>query len=237
MKKSEIKVVNETELKETHAGICLQLRPILTEKKIDYNHGYEVSNFFSVIKDELRKQEQKKCDKSAPNKRARQLRQLLIDRLEHKLQDFKDNYLDRYVEYHHKLMHEELSAMLKGLEKTKAEKKDVGSNYDYYVKVATKRVEAHKAKMGRRSTNELAWLKDADKNYQDKFDRLIAKLVEHELSTDGFNLQTVNGGNGYEFGFLIEDNTQELEARFIYAAAESKLVIPHFRFIITRRGK
>lgn len=82
-------------------------------------------------------------------------------------------------------------------------------------------------------TSNHSFLAEAHAGYEDKFTKLINKLVESGIRYDhpsAFSVESIRGC-GDEFAFMVKDDKISVHARMIYAHGEINK--PHYRFITT----
>jgi hypothetical protein len=196
-----------------------------TELGLPSNAWYK---FVEAVRNEKKRLADKKEANKAANKRARQSKESIEIRLGMNLREFKNDYLERYSNY--KI--ERLEAELQNLK----DRLDSG-NFDCPERSMLHVIKRSEEQLLRRSTLLLQFLTEAEETYSRRFESLVEKVFHHDLNVRKMNVERVSSGNWNDFSFLISDDVTELHARFIYAAEDSVLVVPHFRFIITKRNK
>ncbi len=185
--------------------------------------------FVEAVQDKKQVLADKKEANRAANKRARQTRENLNNRLSFQLGDFKNNYFKRFVDFR-------INELAQNIEDSKTYIEENKETLQASaVKVYERRLKKLEEEFSRKSILSLEFLSEANKNYTTKFNRLIEKLADSGINSLYFEVKAMNSGIAYDFGFLISDDEIEVEARFIYAQGEINAL--HFRFIITKRNK
>ena len=232
MSKSTIKVVDQETINKLVSGYKGIMYPKGFQAiGLRNEEGTDINAFLKAFRDEAAKQAQARCNKSAPNKRARQFKENITAQLEMRLRDFKENYYDRYTTYAQMSQASDIVKLKEDLEEAKT-REEKGNGY--YLRNAQARYDKGLLQQAREATNTLQWLGEAKRNYDAKFDRLVSELVSCGIDTKNFTVETIEPDGKAVFSFLVKDKEQTVHARFIYASG--MIVIPHFRFIITRRA-
>lgn len=161
-------------------------------------------------------------------KREADAKRVLGQRLSLSLENFKDLYLKQSVKYEERML---ANALANAKEELRQEKERDGSEYN--IKWATRRVERIEAEIKRESTNHMNWLNTANKSYETKFEKLVAKLLAYGF-TARLTVVSVYSEDPREFSFLVSENGREVHARTILAWGP--IIRPHYRFITTERA-
>lgn len=180
----------------------------------------------------------------AEEKRNKQLRATLTHKMSFKLKGFKNLYLGDYAEFEKMQIERSLKRSqflidnpLKLL-KLNDERRKNSRDPRYYSPLTVfeldGRVKNYEAKLKNDNSNLLEWLNEANDNYSRKFEKLIDKLVFHGISSLRLKIERIVS-NGSVFEFEITDDKITIHARVIYACGEVNA--PHYRFIVTKRGK
>jgi len=131
--------------------------------------------------------------------------------LNKELLSFKELYLESFVNYRMKEIDSSIVRYQQG-----------GYGYSHLVN-----------KKARKFSCYLEFLNEANEGYNIKFERLIENLVEYGIKAYPLQIERINGGTEFDFGFLISHNNIVVHARFIFACG--MINAPHYRFIITKR--
>ena len=185
----------------------------------------------------------------ASEKRAKDLRNSLTERLNAKLRNFKNTYLGDFAYYRKKeiltkrddaqfLIDNPLELAQKNQEIREHNENRRGR---YLSEISIEGYTGLKNTVNRcddllkrENLNSLMWLNEANENFNTKLERVINKLVAFAMNTYKLKIEQI-ANNGSIFEFLISDDTMEVHARVIYAQGEIKA--PHYRFIVTKRKK
>lgn len=147
----------------------------------------------------------------AEEKRNKQAKEQLTYSLNRELLNFKEMYLESYVNYRMK----EIDLSIKRGEEN-------GYNNNHLIN-----------KKARKFSCYLEFLNEGNEGYNFKFERLIETLVECGIKAHPLRIEKINSGTPYDFEFLISHNNILVHARVIFACGE--INAPHYRFIITKR--
>jgi hypothetical protein len=147
----------------------------------------------------------------AEEKRNKQAKEQLTYSLNKELLNFKEMYLESFVNYRMKEIDSSIVRYQQG-----------GYGYSHLVN-----------KKSRKFTCYLEFLNEGNEGYNIKFERLIENLVEYGIKAYPLQIEKINGGTDFDFGFLISHNNIVVHARFIFACG--MINAPHYRFIITKR--
>jgi len=147
----------------------------------------------------------------AEEKRNKQAKEQLTYSLNKELLNFKEMYLESFVNYRMKEIDSSIVRYQQG-----------GYGYSHLVN-----------KKSRKFTCYLEFLNEASEGYNIKFERLIENLVEYGIKAYPLQIEKINGGTEFDFGFLISHNNIVVHARFIFACGMINAL--HYRLIITKR--
>lgn len=169
----------------------------------------------------------------AQEKREKDAVNAITQHLTRKLVDFKERFLKSYVEYRFS----EFDRAIADRKKQVYDEKQL--RYHYTLEAFQKdqtafiaRVEAQKALV---FTNTHKFIVEAEENYTGKFNKLVRTLVDYGVKAYPLEIERISAGTVYDFSFLVRHNEIEVHARIIFACGE--INVPHYRFIITKRGK
>lgn len=84
----------------------------------------------------------------------------------------------------------------------------------------------------RESLTKFDFMNEANKGWNQRFDKLVLRVLSEAKSTEKMVLAEA-GTRGGELEILISQDTQEFHCRFIWV--DGVLVAPHHRFIVTTR--
>jgi actin-related protein len=162
----------------------------------------------------------------------------LTNQLNRKLVDFKERFLTSYVNFRFSEFDVRINRIKK--EEFKVTKYQSANALEAFENNKVTMIENLEKQKAFKSTNTLVFIKEAEENYNTKFERLVNKLVEHEIRSYPLTIEFINSGStSNDFNFLISHNTSEKQiqvyARIIFA--EGEINAPHYRFIITANKK
>jgi hypothetical protein len=164
-------------------------------------------------------------------KREKQLRERLTNVLNHRLIDFKDMYLNSYVNWSKKSIQTRINNLKESHGKPF---NDEGRFKRQGLINNTKQIERLETQLSRDMLLTLEFINEANKSYNVKIEKLIEKLVKADISTISLKFEKI-GNIGAEFEFLVSDDKIKVHARVIFA--NGCVNAPHFRFITTTRNK
>ncbi len=147
----------------------------------------------------------------AEEKRNKQAKEQLTYSLNRELLNFKEMYLESYVNYRMK----EIDLSIKRGEEN-------GYNNNHLI-----------AKKARKFSCYLEFLNEGNEGYNIKFERLIETLVQYGIKAYPLQIERINSGTPYDFEFMITHSNIVVHARVILACG--MINAPHYRFIITKR--
>ena len=166
-------------------------------------------------------------------KRQTGLRNSLTSLLTRTLIDFQDRCLGASVKWGIKTIEVELK-QLKEEHGRKKESRMWGDRISTTVIDNSYSIKKLEERLSRKNILTLGFISDAKKNYDDKFDRLVEKLVSYNIDTRHLKVEQICSQRN-ELSFLITNDEVEVHARLIFV--DGVLVAPHYRFITTIRNK
>lgn len=138
-----------------------------------------------------------------------------------RLEEFEDRYLGAYVKW----SIGEIEYTLKRYVNMKKEQSSTA--YDLII-------ERREVQLSKPHILACEYYAEAKKGYDIKIAKLVAKLIQHGITTPHLKVEKVNNA-GSELSFLISNAEMEIHARMIWA--EGDINAPHYRFITTKRNK
>lgn len=178
---------------------------------------------------------------AAIKRQERQARDISF-KLERYLKDFKNTYLGDFVNFRSTELQDKFNKYnkLATCPKTLKEYNDHMESMTYrrYTPANHSQFEFKASELKKQldlpNLSLIEWLNEADKNYKSKFNTLVSRLVEFDVSAYRMKLIFVDDDNNKEFSFMITDHLDRVvHARVIYACGMIKA--PHYRFIVTER--
>jgi len=182
----------------------------------------------------------------ASEKREKVYRETLVRKLTVKLRTFRNLYLGDYVSFKKEKINSEIEKkeylisnplVLLNLN-TILRNETPESRRRWYTPICIKALELEitrlKGTLVNEHINTFDWITTANESFEDKFSRLIEKLVKFKMDIYELKIDSVGCATNRDFGFIISDKNSSVHARVIYANGEIKA--PHYRFIVTKRS-
>ena len=165
--------------------------------------------------------------------RIKQATETLKNLLTIELVDFKERFLNSFVDY----KFNEFTMQILRIQKRIDEKlSKTTSETDSYIKGLEYQKSLIEKQRSLKATNTLKFINEAAENFNTKFNRLVDELVKHGVRSYPLTIEAISSGSTEnDFNFLITHKTTiktvQVYARIIFA--EGLINAPHYRFIIT----
>ena len=161
-------------------------------------------------------------------KRLEQARKALVNQLNIQLVDFKERFLSSYVQWKFAELESELKKEIKRqAEWTDAQTRKWNWKPNFPANIA--RLEKN---ISQTYSRTLEFITEASENYNLKFERLVAAMIQAGIVNDSFRVEKIKNATEFDFSFLVTAGQLQVFARIIFACGE--INAPHYRFIITK---